>query len=169
MKKQILILAAAGLGVFGIASCGGGTTTPELTQTQLDSISKAQADSMALAQQAYNDSVLAQQAIDSVAKADSLAAINGVTTGTTTKTTTTVKKPTTTKPTNHNNNTPTPAPTRTQAEKEADKKASKFGDAAAKARVDADNANKKAAKFGDAAAKAKVEAEATDKKASKFK
>lgn len=169
MKKQILALSVCALAAVGFASCGNNQSTEgTYTQEQMDSILKAKEDSAALAEQAYNDSLLAAQAADSIAKADSLAKINATTTTTTKKTTTTTsKKPTTS---TSNNNTPAPAPEqpRTEADKVADKKASRFGDEGAKERTAQDAADKKASRFGDEAAKAKQAESTADKKASRF-
>lgn len=168
MKKSILILSAIA-GMTYLSSCGSDDKPVDttLTQMQLDSIQKAQADSAAMANAAVNDSLLkAQQDSLAAANAATAAAANTKTGSKTAKPT--VTKPVTTKPTTTKPVAPPPPKPRTQAEVEADKKAARFGDQAAKERVKQDEANKKAARFGDKDAKEKVQEIEADKKASRF-
>lgn len=167
MKKSILVLSAIA-GIVYLSSCGGNeqpTEAPGYTQMQLDSIKKATEDSIAAANALAKDSLLNKMAEDSIAAANAAAAA-AANSGTKTGNKPAPAKPGTTKPT-----TPAkpaePAP-RTPQQIADDKKAAKFGDKAAKARLEEDSDNKKSSKFGDKTAKEKEQQTSDEKKASKF-
>ena len=157
MKTRLFLLAA--VATIGFTACQNNNSDGGYTQEQLDSIVQYKADSAANALKMANDSTINAIA-DSVAQAE-LANTGTKTTGN--------KKGST--PTKKN---PTVAPAekapvvRTPAEMEADKKAARFGDAEAKARVERDEATKKAARFGDADAQQKVDQTEAQKKADRF-
>lgn len=161
MKNRILLLSA--LTAIGFASCTNPNTSGTYTQEQLDSIVQYRVDSIAMDLKMQNDSLI-------YAMADSIAmATKSATTPSTTK-------PTPTKKPSVNNHTSKPTPTevtkpvtRTQAQIDADKKAARFGDEAAKARLAQDEANKKAARFGDKDAQQAIDQTNADKKADRFK
>lgn len=164
MKTRLFLLAAAT--TIGFAACQNQKPESGYTQQQLDSIVQYKADSAANALKMVNDSITNKMAADSVAKADSIAAAKSKVT-----TKTTVSKKTVI----HKKGTPpvivpiVKAPiVRTPAQIDADKKAARFGDAAAKARLAEDAATKKAARFGDKNAQEKVQQTDAQKKADRF-
>lgn len=159
MKTRLFLLAAAA--TIGFTACQNQNSGDGYTQEQLDSIVQYQTDSAAAALKMANDSTINAIA-DSVAQAEAAAASN-----------TTVNKKSTTKKNNSSSSSSSSSAEkavepRTPAEMEADKKAARFGDAEAKARLERDEANKKAARFGDADAKQKVEQTEAQKKADRF-
>lgn len=161
MKNRILLLS--GITAFGLASCTNPTATGTYTQEQLDSIVQYRVDSIAMELKMQNDSLI-------YAMADSIA----MATKSGTTTTTTGNK--VTRPANPVNRTITPNTSttikpavRTQAQIDADKKAARFGDKAAEARLAQDEANKKAARFGDKEAQKAIDETNADKKAERFK
>jgi hypothetical protein len=93
MKKNLLILAAATAVAF--AACNGGNNEGTYTQAQVDSMQKAQTDSIEAAMKAQTDSTIAAQAQRT---ADSLRLVNdslmvaASAKSSTTTTTTVVKK-----------------------------------------------------------------------------
>jgi hypothetical protein len=92
MKKNLLILAAATAVAF--AACNGGNDEGTYTQAQVDSMQKAQTDSIEAAMKAQTDSTIAAQAQRT---ADSLRLVNdslmaAASAKSTTTTTTVVKK-----------------------------------------------------------------------------
>lgn len=165
MKNRIFLLAAAT--TLGFAACNDQGTDGQYTQDQLDSIVNYRVDSIESALKLQNDSLIS-------AMADSLAA-KGVTVPPAAKAASTrVKAERATpgpaaKTTDKELQVEQPAAQkRTQADVSADKKAARFGDEEAKARLEAEAADKKAARFGDEEAKARVEEAAQDKKAERF-
>jgi hypothetical protein len=157
MKNRILLLSA--LTAIGFASCTNPNTSGTYTQEQLDSIVQYRVDSIAMELKMQNDSLIYAMA-DSIAMATKSAKPGS----------STVTRPT--KPVSHStspNNTTIKPAVRTQAQIDADKKAARFGDEAAKARLAQDEANKKAARFGDKDAQEAIEQTEADKKADRFK
>lgn len=161
MKKRILVLAAFA-GALTFASCGGDNANEgTYTKAQVDSMTKASADSIAAAAAAEKDSMLRKAAEDSLAAAQAAAAAaaSGGTVGKPSKPSTT--KPVTTKPTPK----PVPEKPRTQEDIIKDKKASRFDDEKAKQNAAKDAADKKASRFDEN----KQNTQSTsDKKASRF-
>lgn len=164
MKNRILLLAAAS--TLGFAACNQ-STDGQYTQEQLDSIVNYKVDSIEYALKLQNDSLIS-------AMADSLAA-KGVAVPPAAKAASSRVKSESRNPssvkTTDKEAVPVERPaadTRTQADIAADKKAARFGDEDAKARLEQDAADKKAARFGDEEAKARVEQTAQDKKAERF-
>jgi len=170
MKNRIILLLGAAT-VLGMASCSNNGQEGSYTQEQLDSIANYRADSMANAMKAQNDSIIAARTADSVRILDSVKnaqakGAGAVSHKSTTKTTTTTTKTTT----SDVNDTKVEKPhVRTQAEIDADKKAARFGDKEAEARLKADDAVKKAARFGDEKAKETLQQQQDAKKADRFK
>jgi len=163
MKTRLFLLAAAA--TIGLTACQNENAGTGYTQEQLDSIVQFKADSASNALKMENDSMINAMAIDSANRA----AQNTKATTTTTTKTTTNKKPSTSTPVPTTPSTVNKAPeTRTPAQIEADKKAARFGDAEAEARLKTDEANKKAARFGDPDAKQKVQETEAQKKADRF-
>jgi len=165
MKNRIILLLGAAT-VFGMASCSNNGEQGSYTQEQLDSIANYRADSMANVMKAQNDSIIAARAADSVRILDSIKNAQ-VATGSHKSTT---KTPPTKTTTEDVSDTKVEAPhVRTPAEIEADKKAARFGDKEAEARLKADEALKKAARFGDEKAKETLRQQEAAKKADRFK
>lgn len=173
MKNRIILLLGAAT-VFGMASCSNNGEQGSYTQEQLDSIANYRADSMANVMKAQNDSIIAAKAADSVRILDSIKNAQAAAGShkSTTKSSTT--KPSTTTTTKNSTadvgDTKVEKPhVRTQAEIDADKKAARFGDKEAEARLKADAAVSKAARFGDQAAKETLQQQQDAKKADRFK
>lgn len=176
MKNRIILLLGAAT-VIGMASCSNNQQEGSYTQEQLDSIANYRADSMANVMKAQNDSIIAARAADSVRLLDSIKNASAQSANASkSNTSKSTSKPVTTsevKEVKSVNNVGTvevaPAHVRTAAEIEADKKAARFGDKEAEARLKADEAVKKAARFGDQTAKETLQQQEAAKKADRFK
>ncbi len=169
MKHRILFLAAATTLTFAACNNTFEQEGGSFTQDQLDSILQYRTDSTEEAQRLMHDSIMN-------AHADSLANLESKSPSSSTPTKKGTTKPAVTAPAGNQNTTDRQMEeqvtetnkVRTQAEIEADKKAARFGDEAAKARLQQDEADRKAARFGDEAAKERVQQQETDKKADRF-
>lgn len=148
MKKSLFILAAASAVAF--AACNGGNNEGSYTQEQVDSMAAAMKDSASAAMKASADSAIQAQADAAARSADSIRVIDSIVAATKASST----KTTVVRQTGGGKTTTT---TKTEQVTEEP------------SRVSPSSIDKKAARFGDDAAKAKVQQSSTDAKADRFK
>lgn len=175
MKNRIFFLLGVAT-LFSVTSCSN-SQKGQYTQEQLDSIMQVKEDSMAQSMKLQNDSLINARAN---ARADSIVNSQVKSTPGATKKSSSKSSSGSTSSTKGNTgssssnagagsvSTNKTEHVRTPAEIDADKKAARFGNAAAKARLKSDDSLVKAARFGDAKAKAILEKRDEAKKSARF-